>query len=55
MQVALAVVAVLFLIAGGFVVAGVLLLAGLPWALIATGVLLFAVAAFLRSGLRPHG
>ena len=55
MRAALAIIALLFLAAGGCLVAGILLLAGLPWALLATGILLFAAAIFLRSGLRPNG
>lgn len=54
MGVALAVVGLMFAGAAGFIIAGVYMLCGLPWALISFGVALFVAAAALRSGL-THG
>jgi len=48
-------VAMLFLAAAAFVVAGVHMLAGLAWSLIVLGLLLFGAAIYLRSGLKPNG
>lgn len=50
-----AIVAALFVAAAGLVVGGVYLLVGMPWALIATGLLLFGAAVHLRSRLKPNG
>ena len=55
MNTALAFLALLFLAAAAFVVTGVHLLAGMAWAFIALGVLLFAAAIYLRSGLSRNG
>jgi|KBSMisStandDraft_5_1062788.scaffolds.fasta_scaffold81299_3 hypothetical protein len=52
------VVAIIVLLSVGgaaFVIAGVHLLAGMAWAFIVLGLLLFGVAVYLRSGLTPHG
>jgi hypothetical protein len=46
--VAVALVALLFLAAAGFVVAGIAMLAGMAWAFVATGCFLFAAALHLR-------
>jgi hypothetical protein len=54
-SIAIALVALLFVAAAAFVVAGVHLLAGMAWAFIASGLLLFGAAVYLRSGLTPHG
>lgn len=48
-------VTLLFLGAAAFTVAGVHMLAGLAWAYITLGLLLFGAAIYLRSGLKPHG
>lgn len=45
----------LFLAAAACVIAGIYLLAGLAWALIGSGVLLFAAAMLLRAGMTAHG
>lgn len=55
MKLALTIIAVMFLAAALLVVAGVHLLAGLAWALIALGVAVFGAAVYLRAGLNPHG
>lgn len=55
MNIAIALIAVLFVVAAGFVVVGINMLAGLPWAFIAVGLLLFGAGIFLRSGLKPNG
>ncbi len=55
MSMAVAVVALLFVAAAGFLLAGIHLLAGMAWASIALGLMLFGAAVFLRSGLKPHG
>jgi hypothetical protein len=55
MQAAALIVFSLFIAAVACVVAGVHLLVGLPWALIAVGVALFFAAFVLRSGLTPNG
>lgn len=55
MKGALAIIGLLFLAAAALVVAGIGMLAGLPWALIALGVLLFGAAIVLRAGLKPNG
>lgn len=55
MGAAVALIALLFLAAAAFIVAGVYLLGGLPWAFIATGLLLFGAALALRSGLKSNG
>lgn len=48
-------VTLLFLAAAAFTVVGIHMLAGLAWAYIALGLLLFGAAIYLRSGLRPNG
>lgn len=48
-------VTLLFMVAAAFTVVGIHMLAGLAWAFIALGLLLFGVAIYLRSGLKPHG
>jgi len=48
-------VTLLFLAAAGFTLVGIHMLAGLAWAFIVLGLLLFGAAIYLRSGLRPHG
>lgn len=48
-------VALIFLASAACIVAGVLLLAGLPWSLIAAGGLLFGAGAYLRRGLSTGG
>ncbi len=49
---ALVVLALVFGGAAASLVTGVFLLAGLPWALIATGLLLFGAGIQLQSGLK---
>lgn len=55
MSVALAIVALLFLASAAFLVAGVQMLAGMAWAFILIGLLLFGAGVFLRMGLKPNG
>ena len=55
MKFALALIVLLSVGAAGFVVTGITMLAGLPWAFISTGILMFGAAIFLRSGLTPNG
>lgn len=45
----------LLIAAAALAVAGVYLLVGIGWSLIAGGVLMAAFALFLRSGLTPNG
>lgn len=54
MAAALSIIALLFALAAGCIVAGIYLLAGTAWALIAIGLLLFGAAVYLRSGMTPH-
>jgi hypothetical protein len=49
-----ALIFVLLLAGSGLAVAGVYLLAGMPWALLAGGMVLVAAAFGLRAGLPPH-
>ena len=53
MTIALAILALLFVAAAGFVIAGVYLLLGLAWAFIVCGIMLFGAGIYLRAGLRP--
>lgn len=53
MRLALLVIALL-LAAAGLAVAGVYLLLGLPWSLIAAAVILVAFAMLLRTGMVPN-
>jgi hypothetical protein len=55
MPAVIALTVLLFVAAAAFVVAGINMLAGLPWAFIAVGLLLFGAGVFLRSGLKPNG
>ncbi|WP_189400900.1 MULTISPECIES: hypothetical protein [unclassified Mesorhizobium] len=55
MNLAIALIALLSVAAAAFIVAGIFMLAGMPWAFIAVGLLLFGAAVFLRSGLKPNG
>ncbi|WP_167470404.1 hypothetical protein [Mesorhizobium jarvisii] len=55
MNIAIAFIAVLFVSAAAFIVVGIYLLVGMPWAFIAVGLLMFGAAIFLRSGLKPNG
>ena len=55
MKSAIALVALMFVAAAAFIVVGIYLLVGLPWAFIAVGLLMFGAAIFLRSGLTPNG
>jgi hypothetical protein len=48
-------VTLLFLCAAAFTVVGIHMLAGLAWAFIVFGMLLFGAAIYLRSGLKPNG
>lgn len=52
---AVAVVALLFVAAAAFVIVGIYLLAGLPWAFIAFGLMMFGAAVHLRAGLTTNG
>lgn len=54
MPIAILTILLLFVAAGSLVVAGVYLLVGLPWALIAAGVFIFAGAFSLRMGLKSN-
>jgi hypothetical protein len=40
---------------GALIVAGIYLIAGLPWSLIAAGMFFFLAAWLLRSGMMPNG
>lgn len=55
MKVALAIIAALFVLSGACAIAGVFLLAGLAWALIATSAALCGAAVYLRARLPAHG
>jgi hypothetical protein len=55
LKLAILFVALLFVAAGAFALAGIYLLAGMPWAFLSVGVMLFGVAIYLRAGLRPNG
>lgn len=55
MHLAAAFLALLFLAAAAFIVAGVFMLAGQAWASIAIGLLLFGAAIFLRHGMKANG
>lgn len=55
MNIAIAIVALLFLASAAFIVAGVQMLAGMAWAFIALGLLLFGAGVYLRAGLKPNG
>lgn len=54
MKIALAIIVLMFVAAAAFVIVGIHLLAGVAWAFIGTGVLLFGAAVYLRSGLSAH-
>jgi hypothetical protein len=51
---AIAIVAFLFLASAACIVAGVQMLAGMAGALIASGLILFGAGAYLRAGLKPN-
>ena len=53
MKIAVALIVLLFIASAGFLLVGINMLAGLAWAFIALGILLFGAAIFLRSGLKP--
>lgn len=55
MPILVAFVALLSLAAAANILVGVYLLAGDAWTFIVAGALLFAAAAFLRSGLKSNG
>jgi hypothetical protein len=55
MPVVVALLALMFIAAGGLVVAGVYLVFGLAWSLIASGVLIFGAAVHIRAGLKTNG
>lgn len=55
MPIALAIIALLFIAGGASLVFGVYLLIGVAWAFIVCGVLLGAVAFYLRLRLPQHG
>jgi hypothetical protein len=54
MKLAITLIALLSAAAAGFIIAGIHMLAGMAWAFIAVGLLLFGAAVFLRSGLKPN-
>lgn len=55
MSIAIVLIAALFLAAGACAIAGVFLLAGVAWSLLATSILLFGAAYILRRGLITDG
>ena len=49
------IVLLMFVAAAAFLVAGVYMLTGLAWSLVAIGILLFGAAMALRAGMTPNG
>ena len=55
MGILIGMVITMLLLAALCVVAGIYLLVGLAWTLVASGLILFAAAIFLRAGMTAHG
>jgi hypothetical protein len=47
-------IVLLVIASASFIIVGINMIAGLAWAYIALGIMLFGVAVFLRSGLKPN-